>query len=716
MFCENCGAKMEEGMLFCVECGQKVENIPENDMEKTVLLVEEEKTEEKAEIKTEEEGKEETAEKTEEVAPVQNMQVSAPMETSKIRYCHNCGTANAEEDAFCYSCGAAFDGNKNVNIKKVKLNNNLLKGLVCVAGIIILVCVLAVVFGGSSKKNALIYLKDNEIMQSLKGDNYIIGDSAHENTENYYWNNAIEYATKLSPDGKLVFYPQDYEDGSYDLYYKKLNDTKSEGEKIDSEVYGYVVLDNNKVVYRKDDSENKLYISDLTDKEKIASEVVSFRVSEDQKKVWWLSEDDDKMYVCDLALKDEKVKLDSEVSSIVYVSEDLNDIVYIKDEALYYIADCGEKVKIDSDVIDWNYVVSEDKAEIYYYVEDDDISYSASDFIDDDYAQEDATITEPDITKYQTVEIKPSYWGDRETVVTSDEYYALLEKYNEKLYRDELREEMAEESGLENGYTLYRYVVGAESEKLDSGMLEGCWGSTNVYLYQKLNMDKIEKIKMSDLLEYDSEYAIDEMFEKSLRTGLEVCLVKNGVSVVLDIDFEEYEFEGYVEADNSDKSECYIALTEIDDSENVSLYRIDYGKTDVSIDLVTEEYSNVELVTGGNVYYITEAVEGVGELYCNGEKIDSDVDCYSVEALANEKGILYITDPDDDYSEGTLNIYTSGEAVRIADDVSMYDSNESGKVAYICDYNFEKYRGDLKVFNGKDSELIDSDVTGILYY
>lgn len=357
MFCNNCGAKMEEGMMFCIECGQKVEDIPEQNIQEendgaTVLLVEEDKTiiyekndnkEETKEtvncdLKNDNQQKENEDESVkEEIISAQRMQVSAPIEPSKIKYCHNCGSANAESDAFCYACGIAFDGkkaSKNKEKKSAKIPGFILP----VAAILILVCAAVFLFGGNSKKNALIYLKDNEIMQNIKGENYIIGDSAHESTENYYWNSAIEYATKLSSDGKLIFYPQDYEDGMYDLYYKNVNDTKSEGKKIDSEVYEYVILDNNKVVYTKDESEDKLYISDLTDKEKIASEVEFFRVSEDQKKVFWASYDDDKMYVCDLSLKEDKVKLDSEVSSIVYVSEDLNDIVYIKDESLYYLS------------------------------------------------------------------------------------------------------------------------------------------------------------------------------------------------------------------------------------------------------------------------------------------------------------------------------------------------------------------------------------------
>lgn len=745
MFCENCGAKLEEGMLFCMECGHKVETLPEVDEEQTIILPDEEKTiiyEKKDSNSIEESGQElnneskevinaeqevtETANAqdnsenaTEAVVPAQKMQVGTPMEASRIRYCHNCGTANAESDAFCYSCGASFTDKKPAG-KKFNVSSKLLKILAGAAGVILLVSILVIVFGGNSKKNALIYLKDNEIMQNLKGENYIIGDSAYEDEETNWWG-SIQYETCLSADGKMLFYPQDYANGSYDLYYKKLDDVESEGEKIDSEVYRYTVLDNNKVVYCKDNSENKLYISDLNDKEKIASEVVTFKVSSDQQNVWWLSEDDGKMYVCDLALKEDKVKLDSEVTSMVHVSDDLNEIIYVKDDSLYYIADCGEKEKIDSDVTSWSYAISGDKTEIYYYVEDDEASFSAQDIIDDDYAQADAALTEPDITDYQTVEIKPSFWGDKETVVTNDEYYVQLDKYNEKLERDYLREYMAQNSISMSNSILYRYVIGEESEKFDEGIMEGCSGSSNVYLYQKLNMDKIEKIKMSDLLGYSSEYEIEEKLQESLRTGLEVCLVKNGAAVTLDIDFEEYNFEGYVEADNADKSECYIALyensdSESDDNENVSLFRINYAEADVSMELVTDEYSNIELVTSGNVYYVTEAKDGVGELYCNDDKIDSDVSCYSVDVLADGTGILYITDPDDEYSEGTLNIYKSGESVRIADDVSAYDSNESGNVAYLCDYNFEKYRGDLKVYNGKDSELIDSDVVGILYY
>lgn len=321
-----------------------------------------------------------------------------------------------------------------------------------------------------SSKDLLIYLKDNELAYYDKKDRVVFSDDVYEDSDDIYGpyneeNINFVYVTK---DGKYVFYPQNLSWGNFDLYYRKVNDAKSTENKVASDVSYYTLLQNNKVVYQESSGSNKMYITDLKDKEKIASDVYWFKVSDDEKYVLWQTDDEDKLYVCDLALKNEKIKIDSDISSMIYISDDLKEIVYTKDDALYCVKNFEEKEKIDSHVADdINIVQNDSQIEIYYMVDEEDIALS--DFVEDDYASQDANMQEPDITDYQRTVIVDGFWGASEKVVTDDAYYTDLDKYNDKLMRDYVREYLDEQIVANTYYDVSLYRGRKDSRGLYNG-------------------------------------------------------------------------------------------------------------------------------------------------------------------------------------------------------------------------------------------------------
>lgn len=750
MQCEKCNMQLEEGMVFCPGCGNRIVNT-EEETQKSAPEAEnaaeevsgdaKEITEESAPEQEDkaaaevEDTKEDAAEG--ESAEVQSIVVQnavAPgtvIETSKIKYCHNCGAANAESDAFCYSCGTPFgkenaesgkDKNKSGGIWEkagIKFNKKIAAGIA--AGIVVLfaaVLCLALFAGKGGKKAQLLYLKDNELVSFRKNEKVALDDDIYEDRDSVYgpYGELRQYVC-VSEDGKYVFYPQDYEGGSFHLYCRKLGDAKDEGRKIASDITRYTVLKNNKVVFQESGNNGKLYISDLTDKEKIASDVSWYKISGDEKNILWRTSDgDNKIYTCDLSLKEEKNKLDSEVSSIIYISDDLKKITYLKDDSLYYIEDFGEKTKIDSDIEDYYWVKSGEQVEIYYSVEGSK-EFTVSDIVEDDYAQQDAAMQEPNIADYQTVETKPSFWGMREETVTDDAYYEDLEKYNEKLVRDQFRSGMEEET-LDSEYTIYRYVLGDEdSEKYAEGLVTGVSGyGEPVFLYAECDLESVEKVKLSKLIEMDYS-EIMEKISRAVYDVTKVYMVHKGEKAELYIDFEEYDLEwgldGYTGVEGT--KECYFVLRTLDDEDyELNLLKTDYGKMDGKLELVAEGVGGIEAITDKGVYYIAELDDDAGELYLDDKKIDSDVRTGSILELGNGAGVLYLTDADD--REGTLRMYTGSESVKIADDVAAYQSNEKGETAFLADYNFKRYRGELKIYKDKKTVSVDSDVTCILYY
>lgn len=745
MFCEKCGTQLEDGMVFCPECGNKVSN-PETEKADTIseTVVDSVSDDETTIIyEMSSNNKEETSSDSDEVV-LENDSVVEPemeaestnvpemvmenvvapgaiIETSKIKYCHNCGAANAETDAFCYACGMPIGENGETKKKKdsvlKKLNKKIIIGIAAAVAVVLATIIIIVAFPFGKSKNTLFYLKDNEFTHYVKKDSLVFGDEVYEDKDDAYGpNSSISSLVTVSEDGKYVFYPQNFDGGAFDLYYKKING-KSEGEKIDSNISQYSVLKNNKVLYKESGSSDKLYISDLKDKEKVASDVSWYWVSEDEKKVLWRTSDgENKAYVRDLTLKNDKIKIDSDISSMVYISDDLKKIVYTKDDTLYYVENFDNKEKIDSDIASQYVVKNDSKVEIYYLVDADE-SVTFNDLIEDDYAAQDAKMKEPNISDYQTIESKPSFWGTREEVVTDESYYEDLEKYNEKEARDYIREYIGEQEILSN-YIMYRYIPGEkDAEEYTKGAIWNCNSyGTPVLLYSELDIENSDKIKLSQLVNQESYEIESTIWEKLGNEALKSYMISNGKKVELDVDFEEYDSDVRVCAIDKNKKECYLEVNEAD-GDQINLFKTSYGKADGKLELVSDEYGDIEVVSDKGVYYTTELEDGYqGELYFNDQKIDSDVLSGSVLELGNGEGILYLTDPDDQYQEGTLKMYQGSKSIKISDDVAAYVSNDKGEVAFLEDYNFGRYRGDLKVFKNNKATLIESDVTSILYY
>ena len=127
-------------------------------------------------------------------------------------------------------------------------------------------------------------------------------------------------------------------------------------------------------------------------------------------------------------MKADKKKLDSDISYLCAYSDDLQTIIYEKDDNLYVVKDLGEKEKIASDVDGVNVHDINGNFQIYYVKESDETSLSAYDLIKDDYLSQDQNITEPRLEDYQTVTYVDDFFSSREKIETDDAYYQDVEK------------------------------------------------------------------------------------------------------------------------------------------------------------------------------------------------------------------------------------------------------------------------------------------------
>ncbi|MFA5675291.1 MAG: zinc ribbon domain-containing protein [Christensenellales bacterium] len=671
MICSKCGGHLEEGAKFCPKCG-------------------------------------------------------AQAQASRGAFCHKCGAAANTGDSFCLSCGAqlgeavpgvpAASGPRqyvNQTAKKKKYGKVMalvLLGLIAVAAAVLIPILLG---GGDGGAQSVFYLKDNEInCASLSSMNsQEITGSLSENTLSAYEAGILSYYVALSPDGSILFYPDritDYYSG-ITLYCKNL---KSGGDaiKIDSDVRTYCVNQNASKVYYVKGSDRILYVHNLNDKNKIAEEVARYYINESGSKVIYQTLEGG-LYSAESASSYDKVKIDGD-SAIVYVSDDLNEIYYLKDGSFYVKTGTADKVKIDSDIKEVIKVYETGEA---YYLKSVESELSLMDFVYDDKAAEDALIpplTEPVYPVFDDDEPWDEYWAEVEEY--DADYGLYLEQYSQhqlKADRDNLREALANEKVPQTISTLY-YYNGNEKEAItDSYNSYMTYGENNaVIIYSKYNKTDVSKLNLSEISGYWEVYELADaaMYSsgdayiaiKSSETaveqtsGLQYRINKSGTAVYFIDDYSEER--GYGDLYNMPIQGAKVGKPKIYD-DDVYLY---YWFMDDSDSFV----------------YFKDVKDSVGDMYVNKNRVDYDVYVYRAGSAVNSDTLVYIVDYNPEKQEGTLKLYDGNKSVKVSDDVyeNFYPINSS-RILYLRDYNINRGKGDAYMYDGTDTrKKIDDDVTSFI--
>ncbi|MBS6954856.1 MAG: zinc ribbon domain-containing protein [Enterocloster asparagiformis] len=750
MKCKNCMAELEEGTLFCPECGARVDN----DSDKTVVLQEDLDAAEEAGNEQpvfahkvyEEPVRQGQAERQADEEPVRReayvreaAEESAPAggDEPELCFCPNCGNKIESNSVFCEFCGYRMDGAQEETpvyseepAPKKKSKLPLIIGgvaavaVVAAAGIFALPKVMDMV-GGKSKGDIpteLMYIKDKGIygvsLKSSKKKPVEYTDKFADSDALYSAVDDFETGFQLvSDDGKYHFIIENVEySGSmtYTLSYVK---GKKEPVKIDSGIEGYYkVTEDNKIVYMKNDN---LYVSDLKDKTKLASSVDNFYLDKAGKNVMWEIYNHDgtsDIYYQDLAQKKDKIKIDSD-TSLIGMTSDLSKIMLRKEDSVYMVKNQGDKEKLVGDVDD--IMALDVEKGTFFYTTSVDSKMKAMDFVDDDLAASDAQIKEPVRSDYERQETTGIGYYSYTRTVLDDKYYDDLSKYQEKQQRDQLRQQLKDEE-IESPYTeLYYYADGQKnlvtSEFMDSlsyfyiteADREANKNFGSYLIYTKTNAADMKKVKLSEI-SYIGEiyYLMDEARGKSVT----YCVYAGGKEAELDLDGKKL---GSTRKD-AKNNQVYMLIKDEDadyedgsDLFSMSLNASDLGKMEER----DSDVNSLELVSNGNVYYLKDTNDkNVGDLYCNGDSVLSDVSVYSVQSVPKSSVVLCISDPNKDKNRGTLTLVKGKKAEKLAEDVNDYYAFGENSVAMLTEYNYDRMKGDLKYYNGKEAYLIDSDV------
>jgi RNA polymerase subunit RPABC4/transcription elongation factor Spt4 len=591
-----------------------------------------------------------------------------------------------------------------------------------------------VIRNSSGSENYGIYLRDDELYYSTLGKkNTPLQVSSRLYISDVYESLASYIAddVTVTDNGKYIFYPDKMDDSSYTLYYRSLKKKDAEGEKIDSDVRSYYVNSTGSLLYYLKGSDGTLYQYDLKDKEKISSDVAMFYVSEDGKTILYL-DSDGRLFT--KTVGKEKEKVDSDVDYVDFITDDFSTVYYTKEDVLYMKHGSDDKVKIDSDISSVITIYNDGTA---YYVKSEEQEFNLSDYVTDDMAALDAAMTEPEAPE------KPSYYDyidgisydDYDTYeeyeaaydqayedyldacdayeIAYDAYYDAYYEYYDKLERDELREELEEETFALTNYTLY-YYNGKESVEISD--ISSSYGYKDyaadkaVIVYSKPNRSEISKVKLSEIY---SVYEVESLIYDTLDSADDVCIaVAESFSVI-------EQTEGYCYR-LDDAGENLYFLDDLNSSYDYGdLYHLSITNgTAVKPELYDTDvaFTSISLLNDGkSILYFKDVDDYSGELFINKVSVEDDVIIYGLSYVTEDNKLYYFTDWNDDKEYGTLKLYDGKNSVVIDEDVHDYTLTPTYDVIYLREYSVSREKGDLYLYNGgKENRRLDEDVVAIV--
>ena len=610
-----------------------------------------------------------------------------------------------------------------------------LKLIGMVAGIVVLVILgitlISNLFSGGKDPEYVVYLKDDQLYISLlnKEGIEITKDLADGYSTDSILSDLDEITSliHLTSDKKTIIYPDKLSGGEFTLYFRNAKNEKADAEKIDSGITSYRVSENDKtIIYLTED--DKLYTYNFKDKEKLASDVNYFYMTDDAKTILYVDYDGN-IYLMKNG-KEEKIAKDASLEGF---TEGMKTIFFTKEGKLYVKEGSNDEEKIDSDVYDVLTVYDNGTA---YFVKNESETVCLLDYVNDDMASTDASMTEPVYPDYD--DFYPEYpysfdWMNYEEYAgcanwdeayelylqlyeaaddaydaAYDAYWDAYDAWWDKENRDDLREDLADYTIDVDSYTLY-YLDGKEAVEVAKDFTYSNYDfsskdSSPVIAFSTATAEDVEKLNISEI------YYYWDVEEHVLYADKEISLNVAVKGTATPVELEDIS----TLALSSDGKTLYVAADEEDDEYVATLYKASIsskvGKFEAYDEDIYSEY--LSILENGNVLYTKEDGE---ELYVNKTLIDDDFAMSTLRAC-NEGDILYyLSDVKD--SEGTLEISKNGkEGQEIADDVFVvYSTTSEGNVIYLTDYDTDDYEGTLNFSkNGGEGKVIDEDVQSMI--
>lgn len=274
-------------------------------------------------------------------------------------------------------------------------------------------------------------------------------------------------------------------------------------------------------------------------------------------------------------------------------------------------------------------------------------------------------------------------------------------------------EELEEHSIEVAENSLYCYKDGKEVEiakKLSSDIY--AQDNSDTVLFTRFKMEELPKVRASKL---DEIYDVDQKYYEALQESAETCIYNGKEIVTLDTELKERMGEQRFLVDDEKNIGYTMKVERNKDGEIKESQLLSFKtgkKADGKCSVVAEDVDVMMGAKDGDIYYLTDMDEGMGDLYCNEELIDSDVMIGTLEFTKEQKYPIYKTDYNTSKNLFTLKMFDGKNAKVIADDAFDYKVVDEKKIAVLVDYDDDDSTGTLKLYRGKDKLIeLDDDVT-----
>ena len=733
MKCPNCGNDLIPGALFCASCGNK---IPEELLNATTT-----------------QGASEPVTTPTEETPVATAE--APTVTQET---HVAGApqpaAPTMEQQMPYQNAAAsqiptgtpvMPGMETDTDKKKKTTRII--GVAAVA-----VVVAAVGFVGFKVVNAMHPHLDKQLLYCKDGRLYYVDNVSKEKepVEIYQaHSDDNSFSIQYTKDQKYAFFLTGSDDKQrlYRVNTQKLTSNESKNEKyieeIDSGVTDYTVIDSDKVLYNRSSNNDygyELNYYDGKDTKEIDSDVVSDYVRRGDMVYYQRDNNDDNYDLCYYNLKNGKHGDIDESYDVIDCNE--SEILYsVADGDTYdiYKAKPGSKAtKIISEVSN-DYKGSLSEGTIYYTKKRTE-SKSYYDYVNDPYASQDASATEPQMEDYMSevkakdilddymyeeykedrnefydyyvydydsiycmgTDLYPYYGSDGTYYVDEsngkfysydqDAYNDAYDDYYEIENRNELRESLKDMTYDSTFYDMYLYTSKGGEKKIAESVIPVQEDPIHqIFFYRKAQDLDEEKVCSLDDVYYASD--VESYINSSSSDDLAIYAYINGKEQDMKMD------SGYFTVSSDGKT---VMVVDDYDDDNVEL--IAYNKKGDSLEKIGTVEKNFESGSwyNDNYYYFDNNNDFY--IYSKGKskKIAKDVACAELENDGN-----YMTYEAGSSEGKDVKILKGDEQIGKLRDVSSNDDTtyiDSKCIVYLT------YDGDLNVYDGEDSRKIDRDV------
>lgn len=461
---------------------------------------------------------------------------------------------------------------------------------------------------------------------------------------------------------------------------------------LDSQVTDFKANSNGKVIaYRKG---NVLCVTDLKTSRVIAENVADYYLSKNNQKIVFYKSDNS-IYTCGTKSSETPVLIDTNVTKVVTDKSNYEVMYYIKDSNLYKKEANSHRIIMAVNVIDAIIL-----GDFVYFTTEELYEKSFTEIFHDDAAAKDAKLSYPnpkDFTRTQS----------GATLFDAEGYKLALAEYENKLIRDAIRENYAENPATVTGYSLY-LCERSNNRRVDT-YLESPYLTYNeckeAILYSRYD-NNIYKPKTSSLTSLDEASRLIDM---SLATRMDVdmhLLRKNKLPYEA---FEEFP-DGQITISQDAK---YVYCIENAKGDYGELVRYDIANKSVrSRKIIAKDISD---------YYVDEA-DSATVIAFSGDRLGvfteeqythlSEQSCRDFFYV--DGAFFYYDDYDYTLKTGTLRTLRNGKSSVIDTGVREFDVRNYNTVSYIKNYDPDMNVGNLYVKSGRVKKKKDICVAAII--